>query len=54
MENHPVLFSVSKNHVIPSQCSHYYALRAAFGGCALYMPAGLVVWEFPGVSNIFG
>ncbi len=21
------------------------ALRAAFGGCALYMPAGIVVWR---------
>ena len=26
-----------KNHVIPSRCSHYCALRAAFGGCALYV-----------------
>ena len=24
---------------------HYSALRAAFGGCALYAPAGAVVWQ---------
>ena len=29
-----------KNHVIASQCAHYSALRAAFGGCAMYAAYG--------------
>ena len=33
---------LSKNHVIASQCAHYSALRAAFGGCAMYAACGLV------------
>jgi len=33
--------------VIASQCAHYSALRAAFGGCALYAPAGAVARERP-------
>ena len=49
----PLLFLRVEKSVIPSQCSHYSALRAAYGGCALYRPAGLVAWESPGCSNFY-
>ena len=39
------LFETVKKPVIASQRARYYALRAAFGGCALYRPAGLVAWQ---------
>ena len=35
-------FQRVKKVVIPSQCSHSFALRAAFGGCATHAPAGAV------------
>ena len=44
---------LSKNCVIPSQCAHYSAPRAAYGGCALYAPAGAVAWESPKSLNFF-
>ena len=36
----PPLHRLSKNRVIASQCAHYSALRAAFGGCAMYAACG--------------
>ena len=33
------------NRVIANQSSDYSALRAAYGGCAMYAPAGAVVWR---------
>ena len=41
---------LSKNRVIASQCAPYSALRAAFGGCAMYAacgPCGVAIsWIF--------